>query len=500
MIQSFPKLAQRVRGWPEHRFAAACPAQMGFCTHGAHLAACMARLVTTDPSQRERVVLCVDGVTKSFSEEGCSFVVDDAVMQALGQAMPLAEILCVTLDPGHGYPAPTLLANNASSSRLEETLKAMAPHRVVACGSGSLTDVVKHAVHGLRQQGAAIDFWVLPTALTVTAFTSRFAVLGEEGHKVTRPSALPDAVLFCMPFLSGAPPVLKAAGVGDLLAGHVSYGDWYLGHRLGVSPDYLSEPAELMMPLHSYLLDQDAQGGEKDPGTHGQLVALAEVLAAAGLAMNLGGSSAPQSGGEHAISHVLDALRHLSDRPRHLHGLQVALAALATSALHDWLDEWDFVPTARLETFDASDLRDIVERLFWLAPFTGTPSEFVDSARRKDWIDERRDTLESFCHSMAHTAELKAAQWRSLKERWPAIQKEWPEIQRERRRLCASAAQMAQSMQRWGLPVCAEDMVPPSHVAEWRWALRMSVFFRPRFGVQDLVFFMGEDPVMAAAL
>lgn len=466
-----------------------------------------------------RVVLCHDGVAKFMTGDrsdkaasGGVCSVTEFVAQTLVSLSPKMSLQIAKLCPEQGYPPSLELATEESCARLARALSlpGLAPDVVIACGSGSLTDVVKHAVFTIRSSsssggagGPALcpAFWVVPTALTVTAFTSRFAVLGEEGHKVTKPSALADAVLFCGPIVSGAPKVLSAAGAGDLLAGAVSYADWYVASALGLASDYRPEPARLMMPFHNALF---SEAQETAPDQHGHAFAqaetLAEALAAAGIAMNLGGSSAPQSGGEHAVSHVLDLLRHLSGRPRTAHGLQVALAAAATAAMHDWLDGVDFVPAGRVVRLEPAEVQELVERTFWLAPFSGSPAEFANVEQRKQWTEAKQAVLDSSCQRFVAAAQAKAEAWQQLYGRIGSLQEAWHEIQTERGRLAVPAARVSAALGRWGLPQCAEELDPPAHVAELRWAVRMSVFFRARFGIQDLVFFLGEDPVLAAAL
>jgi glycerol-1-phosphate dehydrogenase [NAD(P)+] len=405
----------------------------------------------------------------------------------------------LVLSPQNGFPQPHELADLLVAEKLASILAADLPHIVIAIGSGSVTDVVKHAVHLCRDQGAQLGFWVVPTALTVTAFTSHFAVLSTGGHKETFRSALPDATLFCLPIIAGAPQHLTAAGIGDLVAGFVSYADWMLASRLGFADDFVPLAAQLMGPMQSYLLEPGFGVGGLSQN-FGPLGQLAETLAAAGVAMNIGGSSAPQSGGEHATSHVIDLVRHLSGRTPWPHGLQVALTTQCSAALHEWCATLDFIPVARVLDLDDQAIAEIVERTFWLAPFSGSPSEFSQSDKRENWIAAHAAPLQSECDRLVKTAQIKASQWRDLRKRMGPLQSLWPQIQKERLELTAPAAPLAQALANWGLPLCPEDMTPAGHVAELRWALRMSVFFRPRFGIQDLAFFLGEDPVLCAAL
>ena len=117
------------------------------------------------------------------------------------------------------------------------------PTAVVALGSGTVCDVAKHACFTAEQQDGIRTVLVLvPTAASVTAFTSSLAVLLVDGVKRTRPSRFPDAVLCDLEILADAPPAMTRAGLGDCVARFISYGDWYLAHQLGLVDRYSETP------------------------------------------------------------------------------------------------------------------------------------------------------------------------------------------------------------------------------------------------------------------
>jgi glycerol dehydrogenase-like iron-containing ADH family enzyme len=456
-------------------------------------------------SANAQIVLVHDGVSKvclHSSPSGAQRDVMDFVQECLGQSLlghpslQKRDVVVLELSPAHGFPESRSLATQAAAAELAQRVLANGKALVViAIGSGSLVDVTKHAVWIAEQSGAEVDFSVVPTALTVTAFTSAFAVLGDEGHKVTRASRLPDRTLFVLPILEGAPKELTRAGVGDLAAGFVSYADWYLASELGLAHDYNPKAVALMGDLQRYLLP-----GAVSMDNGQSMQELACILAAAGIAMNVGASSAPQSGGEHATSHVIDLLRHLSGRERWLHGLQVGLTSQFSCSLYEWLRDLEFIPAARIMRFSKNELEEIVERTFWLAPFTGSPMEFASAADRQVWIDAHRTVLDAELARIQAEAWSKAQDWAGVHARIHAVQERWPQVRAEIEKLTISPKECEQLALRWQLPLFAEAMSPPGHVAEVRWALRFSVFFRRRFGIQDLVFWLGEDPVLAAAI
>jgi glycerol-1-phosphate dehydrogenase [NAD(P)+] len=120
-----------------------------------------------------------------------------------------------------------------------------------------------------------------------------------------------------------APRILTLSGVGDLVSKFTAVRDWKLAfHQTG---EPIDDFAVLLSDgsIHSYLSHPrfDLDG----------IRLLATSLMMNGIAMEICGSSRPASGGEHLISHALDA--H-SSWPR-LHGLQVGIATYVVSILQE---------------------------------------------------------------------------------------------------------------------------------------------------------------------
>ena len=103
------------------------------------------------------------------------------------------------------------------------------PTAVVALGSGTVCDVAKHAsLLAEREDGTQIVLVLVPTAASVTAFTSSLAVLLVDGVKRTRPSRFPDAVLCDLEILASAPPAMTRAGLAIVWRGssRTATGTW----------------------------------------------------------------------------------------------------------------------------------------------------------------------------------------------------------------------------------------------------------------------------------
>lgn len=206
---------------------------------------------------------------------------------------------------------------------------------VVSVGSGTITDISKHATYVYSQEEAVkVPLIVLQTANTVTAFTSNIAVLLKDGVKRTYPSRYPDYVLSDIEILKCAPYNLTQAGFGDLLARYVSYADWYLGYKCKNLDKYTEVPKLLLDEMLEYLVNNadKIQKGDEDA-----YIVLTKALLNAGISMSIVGMSTPISGFEHVISHVLDMTASVHNKKAMLHGVQVGIATLLVAYAYEQL-------------------------------------------------------------------------------------------------------------------------------------------------------------------
>jgi glycerol-1-phosphate dehydrogenase [NAD(P)+] len=209
---------------------------------------------------------------------------------------------------------------------------------VIAFGSGTVTDLAKHAVYlnefDAGQPGHARTLIVCPTACTVTAYTSTMSILTTDGVKRTAASRGPDVVLVDLTLVADAPPALTAAGFGDMMARCVAPGDWLLAHRLGLDPDFSTVPLDLLAHAEAMLFNHAAGIGRGEPAAVRHLV---DALLLAGIAMSVANQTAPISGWEHTMSHYFD-LRHAgTGHPLALHGAQVGAGTLVAARAYDAL-------------------------------------------------------------------------------------------------------------------------------------------------------------------
>jgi glycerol-1-phosphate dehydrogenase [NAD(P)+] len=342
---------------------------------------------------------------------------------------------------------------------------------VLALGSGTVTDIAKHACFlAEHERGMApLPLVVFQTANSVSAYTSNMAPVFVQGVKRTLASRYPDVLVCDLETLRAAPAEMTAAGVGDLLAAFGSYADWFLAGRLGLDPGYTPFAQTLMGPLDQILL---VQAGAIRAATPAGAAVLAKLIALAGLAMSLSHATAPLSGFEHVISHVLDLLAERGNRPLAQHGAQVALATLLSTAAYRIF----------LERFDPAQLP--VERCF---PEPEHMRAQIVSAFES--IDPSGQVAEE-CWS-DYRQKLEA--WRAQRASFAVLLGEWPAVRAELRALTRPPELAAQIMRAVGAPLTFEQLTPPAGEDDVRFAFWNAPLIRKRLTLGDLLIFVQWD-------
>jgi glycerol-1-phosphate dehydrogenase [NAD(P)+] len=274
------------------------------------------RALSPDPTQK--VVMVMDPTPMRRAEQSLKPLVEQVLKNA-----------------GWGVEALVLEPDSTGQVYTDmhqiETVKAHL-HRniaVLAVGSGTVTDITKHACFLYEQEGAwHVPFLVFQTANSVSAYTSSMAPVFIEGVKRTLSSRYPDALICDLETLRDAPREMTVAGVGDMLAAFVSFPDWYLAYKLGMDDHYTNLPQELIGPLDEILTYYARDISDL---TLTGMEVLAKLIALGGLAMSLSHATTPLSGYEHVMSHILDLLNEKQHKPLNIHGSQIALTTLLAS-------------------------------------------------------------------------------------------------------------------------------------------------------------------------
>jgi glycerol-1-phosphate dehydrogenase [NAD(P)+] len=212
---------------------------------------------------------------------------------------------------------------------------------VATVGSGVISDITKHACFQFDEEHAAephLPLIFCMTANSVPAYASRMAIITKDGVKRTWPSRLPDVIIADLRILSEAPLEYTMGGIGDMCAMFMAFADWYLGNYFGIGSYFhgswyiLEDVKELMF----------AYAGEINQRTLLGMEVLAKIETLGGLSMTYARESAPLSGFEHVVSHMLDMGAPFWGRRIANHGSQVAVAAIpGLIGLNRFLDDFD---------------------------------------------------------------------------------------------------------------------------------------------------------------
>jgi len=352
---------------------------------------------------------------------------------------------------------------------------------VVTIGSGTITDIGKTI--DLERPGSRLI--AVQTATSVNGYADPFSVLLRKGVKRTTATRWPDALLVDTGVLAGAPPELNRAGAGDMMAMFTALADWYLasavaGRAEGGDPPYETTIARLVRSRGPRLLALAAGlGGDRpDPAS---LAELAGLLTLSGIGMGVGGSTAPASGMEHAVSHLLEMAATAGGRPGNFHGTQVGVAAVV--AARTWarvLDRIDGGALDRPAALPAPDaVRARIERAFAEIDPSGEMAAecFADYARKLTRLAAGGDPLAVLRASWArHRAVLDG--------------------------LLTDPGTLAGALASAGLPARFADLPEPVDEGTARWAVTNCPLQRQRFGVADLAMLIGagEDDDIDAVL
>ncbi|MGO8960904.1 MAG: iron-containing alcohol dehydrogenase [Streptosporangiaceae bacterium] len=343
---------------------------------------------------------------------------------------------------------------------------------VITVGSGTVTDIGKAAAHAAAGATGAIPLVCVQTATSVNGFADPFSVLLRDGVKRTTPSRWPDVLIADTDVLASAPPDLNRAGVGDMMAMFTASADWYLasflGHAAevpGSDPGWNPAVANLTRSRAAELMTVASRFG-----TLASLAALARILTISGMAMGVAGSTAPASGMEHAISHLLEMAATARGDHGAFHGTQVGVASVVAA------QTWSHVRRriaggalrrpARLP--DPDRARHQIEDAFARLDPTGAMAAecFADYGRKLRRLVAGGDPL----------AQLRAA---------------WPQFEDKLDALLVDAADIAAALRSAGLPLSFGQLAGGVNEATARWAVASAALQRQRVSVADLAMLLG---------
>ncbi len=337
---------------------------------------------------------------------------------------------------------------------VEMVQSALGSHRAVpiACGSGTINDLVKLAAHRLGKQ-----YLCVATAASMDGYTAFGASITYQGSKQTFFCPAPKAVVADLDVISRAPTEMSAWGYADLLAKVPAGADWILADALGVEPIHAQAWETVQGPLPAKLGNpRELRAGS--PVAVGNLL---EGLLLAGFAMQAAQSSRPASGAEHQFSHLWDMQHHTHNGRAPSHGFKVGIATLAVTALYEE------ILRCQIETLD-------VDRCCASWPDLTTAIQQAKTLLGEG--DLGQVAVQELTAKHCDGAQLKAQLQR--------LRGSWPELRSRLRRQLLSLEQMREKLQAVGAPT------EPEQIGISRERLRRSFwqayFIRRRFTVLDL--------------
>ena len=342
---------------------------------------------------------------------------------------------------------------------------------VLSVGSGTVTDIAKHACHVYQQeqQVASLPFVVYQTANSVSAYTSNMAPTFVDGVKRTLPSRYPDVLVCDLKTLRDAPQAMTVAGVGDLLAAFGSYADWWLAHRLGMDSTYTEFAQTLMGPLDEIFLEH-AEGIKT--GSLESMSVLAKLIALAGIAMSLSHATAPLSGYEHVISHVLDLIAERTPRPLAQHGTQVAMATLlTTNAYQIFFDEFEPAEVNLERCYPTeAEMRARIEEAF-------RPLDPSGVVAAECWSDYK----------------IKLEAWHAHRATFEEALRDWLAIRDQLQTFVKPPDVAARILHAISSPARFEELTPAPAKADVKFAFIHAPLIRHRFTLGDMFVFLHWD-------
>lgn len=345
----------------------------------------------------------------------------------------------------------------ADEETVERAVSEVGSERLlISVGAGTLTDIAKVAAQRTGSRHVAVQ-----TACSINGFIADRSVLVIAGAKRTVVSRWPDMLIADSDIIAAASPRMNLAGVGELSTVPNAVAEWQLASWLGHGPPYDAAVVEQVLAAMPGLpsLAQATRDAEPDG-----LADLARLLAGSGLSMGIVGSTAPASGNEHAVSHLLEMALAQRQAPAAPHGMQVTVATRLALRVWQLVDRTISSTAARVRVPDEAASCDAVELAFAeLGARTVEECGTAYSAKR-NWL-------------LAHQADVEAmvADWDGFK----------------RTLTLPSPEQFDGLSHASGLPTRAQDLGTGYDDALLFWALRNSHLLRERISIVDLADLLG---------
>jgi glycerol-1-phosphate dehydrogenase [NAD(P)+] len=249
--------------------------------------------------------------------------------------------------------------------------------------------------------------------------------------------------------------------VGDLSTVPNAVAEWRLAARLGHGPPYNAAVVDDVLAANPVLpaLARAARDAEPDG-----IASLARLLAVSGLSMGIVGSTAPASGTEHAVSHLMEMARGRQGLPVAAHGLQVTVATRLAVRVWQLVDATIRSGDAKLQIPEETTSRDAVAHAFAAFDPQTVDECWTAYSAKRNWL-------------LAHQSSVAA-----LVSDWDAFSTSLA---------LASPEEFDEVSRASGLPTLAQDLGVGYDDDLLFWALRNSHLLRERISIVDLADLLG---------
>jgi glycerol-1-phosphate dehydrogenase [NAD(P)+] len=382
---------------------------------------------------------------------GANGEVKESVAAALRAAGLTVTLVTVGDDDARPHVDPETLA--------DATRESMGAAVLVSVGSGTVADIAK--VVSARRGG--LPLVIVQTAASVNGFADDQSVLLLDGVKRTVPSRWAERLLIDTDVISRAPVELNQAGLGDLLATYTAPADWLLARLVGQDDSYSPAAVALARAHVDAVLASAAGIPTGDPEA---IAALSAALTLSGISMGVAGRTAPGSGMEHTVSHLLE-MTEAGDAPAPLHGAKVGVLSVLGALL--WARVRALASDGALANLHFPDAAELEPRV------RGAFAALDPSGRMggECWRDYSQ----------------KLQRWNGARESLATLAERWPAFDAELDALLGSPESLVNALREAEAPTRLSQLGIDADNA--RWAFANCHLMRDRFTVADLAFFMG---------
>jgi glycerol-1-phosphate dehydrogenase [NAD(P)+] len=333
------------------------------------------------------------------------------------------------------------------------------PQVLLSVGSGTVVDIGKVIANEL-----SLTHVVVQTAASVNGFADDQSVLLISGVKRTTPSNWPDALIVDADVVAHAPLAMTRSGLGDQLSMFTASADWYLSDAIGFDTSFSPTLVTMMRRDLDQLVKVSSDLSRGDPDA---VSVLASCLTGGGIAMGAAGRTAPSSGTEHLISHLLEMHADALHEPSASHGSQVGVASVVAAIIWQRVRERLLSGDAEVSAENVASRMDVLSAFAHLDPSGALAEECWAAYERKaSWIHLHLDDIRR-------------------------IVREWITREKKVDELLKPADFVASMLHDAQAPVSFSQLTPVPDPEVVAWALTKGHLMRDRFCVLDLAVLIG---------